>query len=134
MDAAFRKNIFQRVYFKDDSLADVIGLLQCRSVENDSGGHGIHITVGHPLSHSPDFGKVRFTYQAENVSALEILDALSEKTGIVYSIIPCAVLWEKKKNKTDEPDDDEPDTKPADEPSQAPVIAEPERQDQKKEP
>ncbi len=117
MDAAFRKNIFHQVHFKDNSLSEVIGLLQCRSVENDSGGPGIQITVGHPLSHSPDYGKVRFTYQAEKVSALEILDALSEKTGIVYSIRPCAVLWEKKKTKTEEPDNDEPVAKPADKPS-----------------
>jgi hypothetical protein len=101
MDAAFRNNIFASVRLEDCSLPEFIAYLQCRSVENNPESGGIQIAIGHPLAHSPDFNDVRFTFKATNVSVIEILDTLTEQTGITYSIRPCAVLWEKKEKKAE---------------------------------
>ena len=97
MDDAFRSNIIPSISAEDFNLMEIISFLQCRSVENDPQSGGIHIAIGHPLVHSPDFNDARFTLKTTNISVLEVLDAVSEQTGITYSIRPCAVLWGKQK-------------------------------------
>ncbi|MBN8458255.1 MAG: hypothetical protein J0M04_10505 [Verrucomicrobia bacterium] len=74
-----------------------ISWFQCRSFELNRESGGLHIAVGHPLVHDPDFSNIRFTNSGHNLTAIQVLDVFSEQTGISYSIRPCAVLWEKRK-------------------------------------
>ncbi len=95
MDEAFRATTIPVIAMEDNDLWELISFLQCRSAETSPISGGIHIAVGHPLIHSPELRDTRFTYTAKDVTALEVLDALKEQTGITYSIRPCAVLWGK---------------------------------------
>ncbi len=95
MSALFRNTVIQEIVMEDDSVADLIQFLQCRSFEDNPQSGGIHIAIGHPLVHDPELDDIRFTFKADNISVIDILDALTDKTGVVYSIRPCAVLWRK---------------------------------------
>jgi hypothetical protein len=76
-----------------------ISWFQCRSSELNQESGGLHIAVGHPLVHDPEFSTIRFKYKARNLSARQVLDAFSKQTGISYSIRPCAVLSERREPK-----------------------------------
>lgn len=98
MSDQFENTVIPTVPFGEGcDIETFISWFQCRSFELNRESGGLHIAVGHPLVHDPDFSNIRFTYSAHNLSPRQVLDAFSKQTGISYSIRPCAVLWERRK-------------------------------------
>lgn len=98
MSDQFGKIVFPFVPFDEGcDIKSFISWFHCRSYELNHESGGLHIAVGHPLVHDPDFSNIRFKYSAHNLSPRQVLDEFSKQTGINYSIRPCVVLWERRK-------------------------------------
>jgi hypothetical protein len=96
IDEALRNTKVPCVDFEDNSLMEIISLLQCRTFEMNRESGGVQIAIGHPLVHDSQLADMSFTLQARDQSIIEILDKITQEAGFKYSIRPCVVLWGKE--------------------------------------
>lgn len=93
----FNKILIPKINLDKAKIKMVVGTIESLTRDNDSEPKvhkkGIKFAYGHPLIHDRKFGDIRFTFNKEKATTIEVMDSFRKQTGVQYIIYPCIVIY-----------------------------------------